>query len=135
MVTTTENIMDALEALTITGTPTVTRRFQVIDDDFEDFPNFPLVVVATGDEECEPLANLQTESNFHPTVHFFGEGISAAAMETWRKSIRTSIIQDTTLRGLSINVHIEKIKVYLAKNKKLQRLIFSLGIIFDIDHD
>ena len=135
MATTTGSIMTALYGITYaTGSYTKEERFQLHEEDFEEFNKFPLIVIVDGDEENEPQANLKTESAYHPQVHFFTEGETIANMKTWRDDIRNAIYEDSTLRGLAILVEVDSIIPSEPENRKLQHLAFGLTITFDINH-
>lgn len=131
--TTTENIMDALYAITYYSgqTYTVTRRFQIINEDFENFDTFPLIVVTTGLESNTPLANRVVETEFHPEVHLFMENADADTVQAWQDNMRTAILGNATLLGYTHELFIDSITPYLSPNRKLQRLTFSLTVKFD----
>jgi len=133
--TSTAEIMDDLANITYSATThTVESRISVHEDDFEDFENFPLIVVAPGDEDCEEQANLITQTNFHPEVHFFIEDTSTATLEGWRDDIRNAIYRDETLRSHILMVSIDEIILTEPEDRKLQHLAFMLTIVFDITH-
>ena len=131
----TATIMANLAAITFSVTShTVASRVFVHEDDFEDFENFPLIIVAPGSEECVEQANLITETRFHPEVHFFIEDTSVATLEGWRDDIRNAIYRDATLRGNILTVDIDEIILTEPEDRKLQHLAFMLTIVFDIQH-
>lgn len=136
MAVTTENIMDALYGITYsTSSYTKARRFQVVEDDFENFDSFPLIVVTSGMETNRESANGVVTTEFHPGVEFYGEDIDAETMEGWRESIRNAIYNDTTLRGYCMDQpSIDSITPGVSPNRKLQRFSFSLTTIFDNSH-
>ena len=130
---TTETIMDALYGITYSSTAyTKERRFRVSEDDeFENFENFPLIVIESGDEIVAEQANRVTESTFYPAVHFFDENVASDTMETWRKDIRNAIYGNATLRAAVINMTMPGIEANQSENRKLNHLKFSLEITFD----
>lgn len=130
---TTATILTDLYNITYSSTSHTKRQiFQLPpNEEFIDFTDFPLVVVESGDEEDEPQATKYTKIMFRPTIHFYAEDETAANMETWRESIRTAIMNDTTLRDDTLSVKVENIEVKLSETRKLQHLIFRLAIEFD----
>lgn len=132
MSTTTGAIMTALAGITYSTTShTVVERFQNWDEEFEDFTNFPVVVVTDGDEENEPQANKIYTVTYHPEVHFYAENQTAANMKSWREEMRAAIMNDVTLEGLCIEKNIDEIVPSLSATRKLQHLAFYLTITFD----
>jgi len=129
---TTENILATLATITYSQTShTVERRFQLHDTEYEDFTDFPLIVVVSGNEEIDNNANSMADSIFHPVVHFFIEGATAATMETWRENIRNAIMQSATLWSYSLQVMITAITVDEPENRKLQHIQFDLEVVFE----
>lgn len=130
--TTTGAIMTALAGITYSTTShTVVERFQNWDEEFEDFTNFPVVVVTDGDEECELQSNLQYHVSYHPEVHLYVEGQTPTQMKTWREEMRAAIINSTALEALCIEKNIDEIVPSLSATRKLQHLAFYLTITFD----
>lgn len=132
---TTEQILDDLVAITYSGSDyTVDEQFQVHEDDYTDFTDFPLIVVESGPEDSQPMANKRSETTFHPSVHFYIEDGSVDTVEGWRDSIRNAIYNDSTLRGHANSVAIDEIEVAEPDERKLAHFIFRLSITFDITH-
>ncbi len=129
--TTTEQILAAILGITYTGTPTKKRVIMLHDTDFEDFTQYPLLVVASGDETIDPRANSEAASDFLPEVHFFIENTSSTTLEGWRESIRNNIMNSKTLRDLSTGINITGITLDEQEEGKRQHLTFELSIPFD----
>lgn len=130
---TTATILTDLYNITYVTAATKTQLFQVLpDEEFEDFTTFPLIIVESGPEELETMANRVGRSNFHPSVHMVVSDDTASNMESYRDTIRNAIMNDTTLRNDSLDVSVDKITPYLSPNMKRQRLKFDLTILFDI---
>lgn len=129
---TTGQIMTALAGITYSSTShTVVERFQNHNEEFEDFTIFPVVVVTDGPEEDDWQANNICLVSFHPEVHFYAEGQTAAQMKTWRDDIRNAIYNSATLESYCMEKRIDRITVSESENRKLQRVSFFLTITFD----
>lgn len=113
---------------------TTEQRFQVHDEDFEDFAKFPLIVVESGPEDNTIKAGKYSEISFHPAVWLYCEDETAANMESYRDSIRNAILNNTTLRTDTFEVIVDKITPSLSPNRKLQRLKFDITLNFAIQH-
>lgn len=117
------------------GTYGKTQRFLLADEEFEDFTQFPLVVIESGPEEDEPLANLQSRVTFHPAVHIYIEDDTAANVETWIDGARNAIMNNATLRADSMEApQVEAIDVSVSENRKLYHARIQVKLVFDITH-
>lgn len=119
-----------------TGNYEKAQRFLLgADEEFEDFTKFPLVVIESGPEEDEPLANLQSRVTFHPAVHIYIEDDTAANVETWIDGARNAIMNNTTLRADSVEApQVESIDVSVSENRKLYHARIQVKLVFDITH-
>lgn len=131
----TQTIINDLAAVAYSeGDYTVECRFRVHDEEFEEFAKFPLVVVESGDEEDNPNANGSSDIVFMPTVHLYTENGTLSEMEAWRDAIRNAIMSDSALIRDSDYLAVTGIMIAESDARKLQHMIFSLEIRFEIYH-
>lgn len=129
------DVMGLLENITFSSNDyNQLTRFQPIDEEFEDFEMFPLIVLSTGEEEISPQANLRSIYRFHPSIHLYCEDMDVEDMDAWKDDIVNAIMDDAELLAAVIRRNVIKITPRLSEQRKLQILRFDLEIIFDNSH-
>lgn len=130
---TTGSIMTTLAGLTYYAgqTYTVEERYQLHEEDFEDFTKFPCILVVDGNEEGAPYAIRTMRISYHPTLHFITENMSVANLKLWRDNIRNAVMGSAALWAGDNVVNVDGIIVYESGTRKLQHIAFNLTIEYD----
>lgn len=134
MSTTIAQIMARLDAIVYTyGGDTATNDsvFQLHEEDFEKFKDFPLVKIVMGTEDMEEQANKRGTVSLFPELHFFDEDLSVADSAGWQDAIRNAVMNDAVLRPLTLFIIVDSVVPSQPEDRKLNHIAFALTIMFD----
>ena len=111
---------------------TVEQRFQLHDEEFEEFSKFPLVVIADGTQINDRQANKTEERSYSPQIVFFAENQTSSEMDAHREAIESAFYESSALNQATTTRNIDSITPSETETRKLEKLTFEATIDYDV---